>query len=185
MSENVVNLPLNVKPEVTYELKANLFDEVLQNFLINLTKVVGDRFLIFSKVPLQDFVHIQGASNMLLTGKTISLLLCEKSSMKIVCGIDLRESGMNAVKQSEMLQDVFQKIQRPLFQFPFVNDISVAEISEEIKPILSSSPLSRNCPKCGREMVMRKAVKGRNAGKSFWVCREFPSCKGISRIGKF
>lgn len=38
------------------------------------------------------------------------------------------------------------------------------------------------CPKCGSDMVRRKATKGTNAGKDFWGCTTFPKCGGIRRI---
>lgn len=34
------------------------------------------------------------------------------------------------------------------------------------------------CPLCGAQMQMQTASRGRNAGKSFWGCSRFPSCKG-------
>ena len=35
------------------------------------------------------------------------------------------------------------------------------------------------CPKCGSEMVLRKAKSGKYAGRKFWGCSRFPKCKGI------
>ena len=35
------------------------------------------------------------------------------------------------------------------------------------------------CPKCGSEMILRTAKKGKWAGSQFWGCRNFPSCKII------
>lgn len=39
------------------------------------------------------------------------------------------------------------------------------------------------CPKCGLEMVMRTAAKGKNVGSRFWGCPTFPDCWGTVRIG--
>ena len=36
-----------------------------------------------------------------------------------------------------------------------------------------------DCPLCGRQMVLRTARRGRNAGNQFWGCGAFPTCKGI------
>ena len=33
------------------------------------------------------------------------------------------------------------------------------------------------CPKCGSKLILRKASKGNNAGKSFWGCSAFPKCR--------
>jgi restriction system protein len=38
------------------------------------------------------------------------------------------------------------------------------------------------CPKCGNGMVRREAKRGVNAGKSFWGCSKFPSCRGTVAI---
>lgn len=34
------------------------------------------------------------------------------------------------------------------------------------------------CPLCGSPMVMQFATRGRNAGKTFWGCSQFPRCRG-------
>ena len=186
-AENVIDiaLPQSYKPNVVYQLKEIIFDEVYEHFLKNLMQVAGDKFLVFAKVPLVDFLRVKDGSALILSGKTISFLLCDRQKLNITCGIQLKEAGTTALKHVELLQDVFEQIQKPLLEFPFANNISVAEISEQVRPIILSSPMSRHCQKCGKEMVRRKAVKGGNAGKTFWVCTEFPACNGISRIGKF
>ena len=39
------------------------------------------------------------------------------------------------------------------------------------------------CPKCGAPMVLRTAKCGQRAGKQFYGCSNYPSCKGIVNIG--
>jgi len=36
---------------------------------------------------------------------------------------------------------------------------------------------SKTCPKCGSEMVLRTTKSGENAGKQFWGCSQFPTCR--------
>jgi hypothetical protein len=57
---------------------------------------------------------------------------------------------------------------------------------EEVAPIAADpeqlnvdqgSPL---CPKCSSPTTLRKMSKGQNAGKMFWVCNDFPSCRGAT-----
>lgn len=38
------------------------------------------------------------------------------------------------------------------------------------------------CPICGSDMVLRKAIRGANAGKNFWGCEKFPACRGIRNV---
>ncbi|WP_414931051.1 topoisomerase DNA-binding C4 zinc finger domain-containing protein [Vibrio europaeus] len=34
------------------------------------------------------------------------------------------------------------------------------------------------CPRCGSDMKLRTARKGRNSGSQFWGCSKYPACKG-------
>lgn len=53
------------------------------------------------------------------------------------------------------------------------------ETRTEKTPGTSSAPL---CPKCGAPMVLRTAMRGERAGKRFWGCSRYPSCRGIVNI---
>jgi len=35
------------------------------------------------------------------------------------------------------------------------------------------------CPKCGAEMVLKTARRGKYAGSKFWSCSKYPDCKGL------
>ena len=181
--KKVVNLPQSVIVDTTYELKETIFDDIHGQFLALFNQVLGDRYQVFARVAFADFLRVE--SPLLISGKSIAFLICHRANLDILCGVHLQEAGVDKRRHRDLLQEVFRQIHKPLIEFPFVGDISLAEIQEKLKPLIASSPLSRNCPKCGREMVMRKAVKGRNTGKTFWVCTDFPGCSGISRIGKF
>lgn len=43
----------------------------------------------------------------------------------------------------------------------------------------SSAPFRPHCPKCNGIMDLKKARKGKNAGKNFWGCSRFPTCTGL------
>jgi len=38
------------------------------------------------------------------------------------------------------------------------------------------------CPQCGQTTVLRTAKAGKNAGKQFWGCSDYPYCKGIVEL---
>lgn len=40
------------------------------------------------------------------------------------------------------------------------------------------------CPLCGAVMVRRMASRGRNAGKAFYGCKNYPECRGIVNIAE-
>lgn len=40
-----------------------------------------------------------------------------------------------------------------------------------------STSTDKLCPKCGANLILRKAKKGDNVGKSFYGCSNFPKCR--------
>jgi four helix bundle suffix protein len=38
------------------------------------------------------------------------------------------------------------------------------------------------CPQCGKPMVLRTAKTGKNLGKQFWGCSDYPDCKGVLKL---
>ena len=162
-------------------MKAHLFDEVYCNFYENLELVLQGKYRIFTEVQLDSFIRVE-EHDLLLRGKRIQFLICERDEMTAFCGIQLKGAGASFSQYSDFLKDVFQSVGIPLIEFPLVNNISQAEIRESVDNLLLRTASPGNCPKCGHQMQMRTAVKGRNEGKCFWVCMNFPSCKGVIRI---
>jgi restriction system protein len=46
------------------------------------------------------------------------------------------------------------------------------------EPDPAPAPVSPRCPRCGKEMILRTARRGSQAGRTFWGCPSFPACKG-------
>jgi restriction system protein len=46
------------------------------------------------------------------------------------------------------------------------------------EPEPAQAPISPQCPRCGKEMILRTARRGNQAGSKFWGCQSYPSCKG-------
>lgn len=49
-------------------------------------------------------------------------------------------------------------------------------LNEETKP--AQAPTPPRCPRCGKEMILRTARSGNQAGGKFWGCQSYPACKG-------
>lgn len=43
---------------------------------------------------------------------------------------------------------------------------------------------SRTCPRCGADLVIRRASRGANAGSDFWGCSSYPQCRHTEDITK-
>lgn len=41
----------------------------------------------------------------------------------------------------------------------------------------TASAGSRPCPRCGSDLVLRRAGRGKHAGSNFWGCSSFPKCR--------
>jgi len=46
------------------------------------------------------------------------------------------------------------------------------------EPEPAPAPVLPRCPRCGKEMVLRTARRGSQAGGKFWGCPSYPACKG-------
>ena len=54
---------------------------------------------------------------------------------------------------------------------------------KHVKNIIAHQQIKPKCPKCGSDMIERKALQGKNKGKIFWGCTQFPKCRGVVSIG--
>ena len=50
---------------------------------------------------------------------------------------------------------------------------------KHVKSIVADKNKTQTCPKCGNQMLLRKAKKGPNADNAFWGCSHFPKCRTI------
>ena len=168
----------------TFEKKPALFDEVTRSFLTALDQVLGDQYRAFVNVPVKDFVKELQPGNVPSPSleQCVSIVISKKTDLSLVCGILLHDHSPRARHQSWLLDNVFTQIGKPLLSFPIENDYSPLEIDEQLDKVMHRSFLNRNCPVCGSDMALKKAQRGKNIGRSFWVCGNFPECKTIVKI---
>ena len=53
---------------------------------------------------------------------------------------------------------------------------------EQREALKAAEPPPPTCPACGKPMAIRKAKTGPNAGKKFWGCTGYPTCKAIQEV---
>ncbi len=177
LPSNVFALPVQaVAADVSaFELKPAVFDEVIRSILVRLEEAVVGRYRILVDVPLDDFVRSEvRAEAMRLRNRRVSFALTPRHNFELVAGIYLKGAGMDHVKEHEFLDSVFTQIGKPLLDFPLVADLSVAEIREQLDAALGAH--AEDCPRCAKQMVLRRVSRGRKAGKTFWVCPDYPTC---------
>ena len=158
------------------ELREGLFDEIHRHFYLELERAVEKQLLIFVQVPLNALIRGDSQIQNRLKHKSISFVLCNPLNLKVIAGFQLKNAGSDAVLDDELKARIFAQIKVPLITFPMIGGISTAEIFDQLGPVLREIQI--DCPACGGDMALRKAGKGKSAGRTFKVCRQYPSCKG-------
>jgi restriction system protein len=65
-----------------------------------------------------------------------------------------------------------------------VGSVQKNAASSSLNPPPIKDSTTKLCPKCGAEMVLKTARKGKYAGSQFWSCSKFPNCRGLLPVEK-
>ena len=164
-----------------FVLKDGVFDEETRNMLTQLHKVLPESIRLFMNVPLSEFVRRDSSvSRSSLDGHRVAFLLCDAEKLNVVAGIQFGDMFAGPAGE-DFVKHAFRDIGRPLVEFPFTADISRLEIEGKLGEHLRSQ-VTHRCPKCGSTMAVRRAARGKNAGKFFRVCQRFPECRGATKV---
>lgn len=161
-------------------LREQTFDEVTRNLLLQLLQIVPPDVVVLRDVPLSEFVRVAEGGDYKLTSYRVAFLLCTADTLSVICGLQLKEP-VSALSGADFVKGVFNDIGRPLLELPVSNDVSAVELNDMLMPVLLGRE-QQSCPRCGQEMTIRKARKGKSAGSVFWVCAQFPGCRGVVKI---
>lgn len=124
-----------------------------------------------------------------ISQKHVDFILCDPDTMNPLCGIELDDSSHISRKRQErdlfverVFRDANLKLIRIPAKFGYISteiETAVAGVFNRPKeiPTIQSSNDTVMCPKCGIPMVLRKAVRGKNAGSEFYGCPNYHTCK--------
>lgn len=91
--------------------------------------------------------------------------------------VQLKKEGRSATTVVEsLLEEAASLPEQPEPAVSFQEGRTPPEPSQAI------SDSKRNCPRCGGTLVLRIAKRGERAGKKFWGCSNYPSCRFIENI---
>ncbi|MGB7754809.1 MAG: DUF2726 domain-containing protein [Salinisphaera sp.] len=101
-------------------------------------------------------------------------------------------------KRDALLDEAMQSAGIPLVRIPAKAGYSVGQLRERLAPFLNASSFSSvakahtsaapsgkpagdsgTCPKCGAGRIRYEGDAGALAGKSFWKCSRYPSCRYV------
>ena len=186
-----------------------LFTPAERSFLGVLDQAVGKNVKIFGKVRVADAITPkkgmsrggwQKAFNK-ISGKHFDYLLCNKNDLSILCAVELNDSSHNSKKRKDrdiFLEGACKAANIPLVQITAKSTYNISDIQKTIYPhipgteaeitllkeevVKSVNVDDKICPKCSSLLIKRTAKKGKNIGKEFWACSEFPKCRHIENI---
>jgi hypothetical protein len=139
-----------------------------------------------------------------IISKHIDFLICEVSTMKPVLAIELDDSSHGKKRRKardEFLNQAMDASGLPLLRVKAQRQYSRQQVVEQLKPFLMKSESAQkeptnamaepsrsahteeltaqppSCPKCRIPMVLREAKRGKNKGRRFYGCANFPQCR--------
>ena len=160
--------------------------------------------LLFVARPNENFSYVNK-----IRQKHIDFLICEATTMKPVLAIELDDSSHNRAsrkKRDHFINEALTAAGFPLLRVTTQLQYSQQQVIDQLKPyLLKHKPVQSdkdgaervapketpaeqqaasipNCPKCGIPMVLRVATKGKQKGKHFYGCTNFPQCREVLSV---
>ena len=190
-----------------YRLSAQFFSPAEASFYRVLKQVTAERFVIFPKIALKEFLLVTDQVNFQshynrIDRKHVDFLLCDSQTLQPIFAIELDDASHRQAERGQrdtFVEMALAKASLPLVRIPartaystqelgilFKNAIQNREIraaseenSKQITEARNHPPL---CPTHGIQMVLRTAKHGSNVGEKFWGCRNYPQCREIIKI---
>jgi hypothetical protein len=91
-------------------------------------------------------------------------------------GIEYIKSKHDIALSEDEVADIIEQIESGRLERSFKTN---RQHVEHVRKIIEEKTENKSCSKCGAEMVLRKASKGKNSGNEFWGCSTFPHCRNV------
>ena len=131
--------------------------------------------------------------------KHVDFVICVESTMKPAVVIELDDSSHERPdrrERDEFVDAAFRGAAMPIVHIAVSGRYNPQEIWKAIEPylvvatapkpnvppVVAAAAVRPRCPKCGVEMVERRATRGRQEGEPFYGCLNFPRCREIVPI---
>lgn len=190
-----------------YGLRDDFLSPAEASFFHVLRQAAGETYLVCPKVNLADLFFVArpnenpGARNH-IDRKHVDFVLCDPTTLRPVLAVELDDSShrrKDRQERDDFVDRVFQAAGLRLVRVPAQASYEVAGLRALLtSPAVSmthpesapaflgvpdhpGAPASESsapvCPRCGVEMVERKASRGPNAGQIFFGCPNYPRCR--------
>ncbi len=191
-----------------YRLRDDFLSPAERSFYQVLKGAVGSWADVCPKVNLADLFYVSTkdpgewrALTNRIDRKHVDFVLCDPRSATPLVAVELddRTHGRRERRARDRFVDrVFEAAGLPLVRIRARAGYNPAELDAALRRAAGLSPEAeeggeareakqeptRPCPKCGGELVVRKAKSGPNRGRPFWGCLNFPRCRFVEPIGE-
>ncbi len=189
------------KELLPYRLRERFFGTPEVALYRALWEMVGERYVVFAKVALNDiFTIVRPNENVhyfnKLFRKHVDFLLCDARTLQPQIGVELvRPAPLGGSRSADLfMEDLFLTAGLPLVQVPSSDRYDEAELVALFQNALNKvkqverkmADIGRDsipmCPVCGKLMVLRTYRTGPQAGKLYYGCIDNPTCPGIVHL---
>lgn len=103
-------------------------------------------------------------------------LLNEIKELKTSSDDNQMRDSLDEPEESQIMEEISKKEEN------LATDNNITNESDKKEKNIISTGLV--CPRCGAELVVRTAKKGKNIGNMFYGCSNFPKCRFVRNIGQ-
>ena len=141
-----------------------------------------------------------------IQSKHLDFVVCDPSDLSIQFAVELDDKSHKQKKRQDrdaFLDAAMNAAGVPIIHFPARKSYSIQDVRDKmsahfgepeaaeganvdvaVNPETDMLPSESDsdaplCTKCGGDMVLRKAARGKNAGNEFWGCSNYPKCKTL------
>ena len=160
-----------------------------------LVEMVGQRYVVYSKVALNDiFLIVRPNENVHFFNKIfrkhVDFLLCDPHSLKPEIGVELvKPVGRSETRPNDQfMEELFLTAGLPLVHVPSSERYEISDLVSLFQLAVTKSKntpsvdISRDsvpmCPVCGKMMVLRTHRSGPQSGRLYYGCMDNPHCSG-------
>lgn len=190
-----------------YGLVNQIMSPAETNFYRVLGHVIQNKYLIFPKISLREFLFIGDHKNYQthlnrIDRKHVDFLICDTTSLQPLFAIELDDSSHRRADREQrdaFIESVLSAVALPLVRIPVRASYNDQELEVLFKNALEKrqmhiaaqkdaariSNIKMNAPVCPTHkipMVLRTAKHGVTAGEKFWGCPKYPDCREIIRL---
>lgn len=166
------------------QISQQLLDDNLRWLYRCLFEILGQQYYLAMRVPLVDMLLADTpVTNSRFKGHRASCIVCNRHTSEPLVVIQMDDAIKVESATSASIMELIKDAEIPFIRLGRDEDLSLVILKKKLAAYIDVEAGQKACPKCGQSMSLKLVTKGNSAGKTFWVCRDYPQCRGVSRFG--